>query len=79
MWKLGRWALFAYVRWSCFAVGVDLMTAGAAFHFGPLMVGAVKTQQQIKAFDKKEVRIAAKLPTGFVLLDPSQFEEPPHD
>ena len=73
--RLGGWAVFAYFRWSCFAVGIDVMSAGAALHFGPLMFGVAKIKPQLAAFDAKQERIAERLPTGFALLDPAQFRK----
>lgn len=57
MWRLGSFAAFAYFRWSCFAVGFDVLTAGVAIHFGPLMLGACHIKRQLSAYERKGARL----------------------
>ena len=37
--RVGGYAVFGYIRWSCFAVGFQFLFAGFAVHIGPFMVG----------------------------------------
>lgn len=45
--KIGRWALFYYIRMSCAAIGFDFLTAGVAIHIGPLMFGFVHVEKYL--------------------------------
>jgi len=58
--RFGKFAAFAYFRWSCFAVGFDFLTAGFALHIGPLMVGLCHIKHQLTAYERKEARFIDK-------------------
>lgn len=49
--KVGSWAVFYYVRWSSFGVGIELLSAGAAIILGPFMFGACHIKRQLDAGD----------------------------
>ena len=51
LWSVGNWAAFVYARWSSWAVGFEILGAGAAVFIGPFMIGACLVKQQIAAFD----------------------------
>lgn len=51
--KVGPVAVFLYARWSCFAIGVDVMRAGFAVHIGPFMIGLCHIQRQRAAFESE--------------------------
>ena len=52
--KVGPFAVFLYCRWSCFAVGFDILEAGLALHVGPVMIGFCHIRKQTAAFVEKD-------------------------
>jgi len=58
----GGWAIFAYVRWSSWGIGVELMKAGLAVNVGPLLFGFCRVRAQIEAYDRDRERLIGDRP-----------------
>lgn len=60
MWKIGKLAAFIYLRWSCWAIGVEVLHAAIAVYIGPVMFGVAHIKKQLDSFDRQALAIRQK-------------------